>query len=298
MLDQQIQSIQISNNDNTEQYNYSSLCEIINHACAIDGNYLLSNRFRQDALNLKYIPSGIYLDSLTGANGISSFIFGKNYQVINVTSPEADYKDDEEEEAEEEPQIALLNLNRHQLIYTKALKKAIEYYSDNNTTDQDQIRILQYHMKSYTQNSIHINKVKHNISFRDVKHIIDAFRRQADLLYHEAETKTHQQPDEAILLSNAADAIILGNLLRIIHLSNPPLYPRSHQCKLNELRSCIEKVQDEGELENEDNNMELGIEDLQRAYHYVQNRARFDSLYEFVKALPTDITTTQILPCI
>jgi hypothetical protein len=64
----------------------------------IDGNYLLSDKFRQDALNLQYIPSGIYFDSLTGANGISSFIFGKNYQVINTTLPEVDYDDEEEEE--------------------------------------------------------------------------------------------------------------------------------------------------------------------------------------------------------
>jgi hypothetical protein len=101
LLDQQIQSIRINNSDNTKQYNYSLLCEIINHACVIDGNYLLSNRFRQDALNLKYIPSGIYFDSLTGANGVGSFIFGKDYQVINTTSPGVDYEDEEEEEEED-----------------------------------------------------------------------------------------------------------------------------------------------------------------------------------------------------
>ena len=78
------------------------MCAILNHACAIEGNYLLSNKFREDALHLKYIPNGIYIDSSTGANGISSFIFGKTYQVINATAPEVDYQDDEEKEEEEE----------------------------------------------------------------------------------------------------------------------------------------------------------------------------------------------------
>ncbi len=77
------------------------MCEVINHACVIDGNYLLSDKFRQDALNLKYIPSGIYFDSLTGANGIGSFIFGKDYKVINKTS-DVDYDDEEEEEEGED----------------------------------------------------------------------------------------------------------------------------------------------------------------------------------------------------
>jgi hypothetical protein len=68
----------------------------------IDGNYLLSNKFRQDALKLPYIPSGIYFDSMTGANGIGSFIFGKDYQVINITSPEEDYDEDEDDDDTED----------------------------------------------------------------------------------------------------------------------------------------------------------------------------------------------------
>ncbi|CAF3642209.1 unnamed protein product [Rotaria sordida] len=99
-LDHQIQSFQIKNSDNTMKYNYSMLCAMMNRACLIDGNYLLSDRFRQDALYLKYKSDEIYIDSATGANGISSFIFGKNHQIINVTSPESDYVDEEEEEKE------------------------------------------------------------------------------------------------------------------------------------------------------------------------------------------------------
>jgi hypothetical protein len=66
----------------------------------IDGNYLLSDIFRRDAANLAFKPSGIYVDSFTGANGISSFIFGKNYQVINITLPENDYTDGENDETD------------------------------------------------------------------------------------------------------------------------------------------------------------------------------------------------------
>lgn len=71
----------------------------------VDGNYLLSSKFRQDALQLPYIPTGIYIDSSTGENGIDTFIFGKNYQVINVTSSDADYQDDEEEDDEPTPVV-------------------------------------------------------------------------------------------------------------------------------------------------------------------------------------------------
>ncbi|CAF3528012.1 unnamed protein product [Rotaria sp. Silwood1] len=97
-LDRQIQSIRISNNNNSLQYNYSLLCAIMNHACLIDGNYLLSDIFRQDASYLKRKPDEIYFDSSTGANGISSFIFSKHHQFMNVTSPESDYVDEEEEQ--------------------------------------------------------------------------------------------------------------------------------------------------------------------------------------------------------
>ena len=100
MIDQQIQSIKINNSDNSFQYNFSSLCARIDHACVIDGNYLLSNKFRQDALRLPYIPSGIYFDSLTGANGISSFIFGKHHKISNVSAPDVDYEDEEEEDGD------------------------------------------------------------------------------------------------------------------------------------------------------------------------------------------------------
>jgi hypothetical protein len=67
----------------------------------VDGNYLLSDKFRQDALNLPYINSGYYIDSSTGANGLLSFIFSKHYQTINKTIPVDDYVDEDDEVPEE-----------------------------------------------------------------------------------------------------------------------------------------------------------------------------------------------------
>ena len=83
----------------------------------IDGNYLLSSKFRQDALHLPYIPNGIYIDSSSGANGIGSFIFGKSYQVINITSSDADYQDDEEEEDVEKTPPTLMEIVSHVPIF-------------------------------------------------------------------------------------------------------------------------------------------------------------------------------------
>ncbi|CAF0973436.1 unnamed protein product [Adineta ricciae] len=102
VLDRHIQSVRINNSKNSLQYNFSALCAVINHACVVDGNYLLSDKFRQDALLLPHIKSGIYFDSLTGANGLSSFIFSKDYKILNTTVPEEDYVDEEEEEEEED----------------------------------------------------------------------------------------------------------------------------------------------------------------------------------------------------
>ena len=102
-LDHQIRSIHVPNPENSTSLNYSSLCAFVNHACMVDGNYLLSSKFREDATHLPYIRSGIYIDSSSATNGIAAFIFGKNYQVINTTSTDVvDYQDDEEAEEEEE----------------------------------------------------------------------------------------------------------------------------------------------------------------------------------------------------
>lgn len=95
-LNAQIQSLRIQK---TRSYNYSRLCAVINRACVIDGNYLLSKKFRDEALRLPYLSTGIYIDSTDGANGISTFIFGKAYRTANVSAPEVDYVDEEEEEA-------------------------------------------------------------------------------------------------------------------------------------------------------------------------------------------------------
>lgn len=90
-----IQSIVVENAENSSTWNYSSLCVRHNQACMIDGNYLLSETFRQALSNLSPPANGYYVDN-HGANGIVPFIFGKNYKIINATLTDADYEDDEE----------------------------------------------------------------------------------------------------------------------------------------------------------------------------------------------------------
>jgi hypothetical protein len=87
--------------NNTIEYNYSSLCTKMNHACLIDGNYILTEKFRGDLSNLSPPKNEYYTDS-SGANGIPAFMFGKNIQFRNATPVVADYDDGEEHELHEE----------------------------------------------------------------------------------------------------------------------------------------------------------------------------------------------------
>ena len=80
----------------SQEYNYSSLCTRINQACAIDGNYILTDTFRRDILNLQPPKNGYYIDS-SGANGIPAFMFGKVVQLTNSTPTGTDYEDDEDD---------------------------------------------------------------------------------------------------------------------------------------------------------------------------------------------------------
>ncbi|CAF5066354.1 unnamed protein product, partial [Rotaria sp. Silwood1] len=100
ILDQQIQSIQINGTNTSIKYNYSSLCTKIHYACVIDGNYILSNKFRQEMFNLLPPKHGYYFDTL-GANGIPEFMFGKNYYLTNALPIGSDYEEEEEEEEKE-----------------------------------------------------------------------------------------------------------------------------------------------------------------------------------------------------
>lgn len=93
-MDKLIQSIRIHNTDKSD---YPSLCIKINHACMIDGNYILSETFRQDILNLHPPKNEYYFDS-SGSNGIPSFMFGKNYHLTNATPIISDYDDGEDNE--------------------------------------------------------------------------------------------------------------------------------------------------------------------------------------------------------
>ncbi|CAF3779960.1 unnamed protein product [Rotaria sordida] len=102
-LDKRIQSVQINDKNKSVKYNYSSLCTKINHACIIDGNYILSDKFREDMSNLIPPKNGYYVDAL-GANGIPEFMFGKNYYLTDALPIVPDYQEDEEEEEEKQEQ--------------------------------------------------------------------------------------------------------------------------------------------------------------------------------------------------
>ena len=124
MLDKQIQSFEINH---SIAYNYSSLCIKINRACVIDGNYLLTDKFRQDISHLFPPKNGYYFDP-SGANGIPEFMFGENYQISNVTEMNSDYVDQDEEPTE------ILPAKFEQIISHVSLYRL--RYSLNTTTDQ------------------------------------------------------------------------------------------------------------------------------------------------------------------
>jgi len=155
--------------------NFSKLCARINRACVIDGNYLLSERFRDVALNLEYIPDGMYIDSFTGANGLDSFIFGKGYQIINQTSSEPDYVDPEEEEENEE-------------VIELETKKIISYvpifrlrYSLNVSNEHSRLLALKWEQEvsRYLTETYHSSLL--NLSFSVSTSITDAITKQAHI---------------------------------------------------------------------------------------------------------------------
>lgn len=97
-MNERIQSIRINHSIG---YNYSSLCIKVNHACIIDGNYILTDQFRQGLSHLLPPKFGYYFDT-SGANGVPAFMFGKNIQLINATQTQSDYQDEDEDEDEDQ----------------------------------------------------------------------------------------------------------------------------------------------------------------------------------------------------
>jgi hypothetical protein len=53
------------------------------------------------------MSNGIYIDVTNGANGIASFLFGKNYRVTNVTSPELDYDVDDDDDDDNDYDLSM-----------------------------------------------------------------------------------------------------------------------------------------------------------------------------------------------
>ena len=143
------------------QYNYSSVCAVINHACVIDGNYLTSNKFLNDFSRLPYIAKGIYVDSMTGANGFVSFIFGKSYQRMNVSSAEADYDDGEAVDEENLPAMPMSEATLDEIVsYVPVFR--LRYTLNVSTTEKQQLsvewerQVLRYVNEHFQSNVIHI----------------------------------------------------------------------------------------------------------------------------------------------
>ena len=149
---------------------------MINHACVIDGNYLLSNKFRQDISQLPFIPSGMYFDSSTGANGISSFIFSKHFRTMNVTLPEADYVDDEEE-VEENVDITTTPPPSKEIVYYVPIFRL--RYSLNVSNDEMQHLSMQWEREALRYlNEIFQSKII-TVSASSSTAISDAVSKQA-----------------------------------------------------------------------------------------------------------------------
>lgn len=119
------------------EYNYSSLCLKMNHACVIDGSYLLTDQFRRNLSNLAPPKNGYYIDN-TGANGLPDFMFGKDYQLTNVTPVESDYVDPEENDEDDSRQIIETPLEK---IISYAPLLRIRYSLNVTTIEMKQLAI-------------------------------------------------------------------------------------------------------------------------------------------------------------
>ena len=160
LLDKQIQSIRINNENNSIEYNYSSLCIKINHACVIDGNYLLSEKFRQDISNLLPPKYGYYFDS-SGASGVPGFMFGKNYHLTNATPLTSDYEEDEEEDKEYHNLKSTIETPLQEIIsYVPLLR--LRYSLNTSTSEMHQLAVrwereaLRYINENYQSSLINI----------------------------------------------------------------------------------------------------------------------------------------------
>jgi hypothetical protein len=61
----------------------------------IDGNYILTDTFRQAMFHFKPPANGYFFDA-SGANGIPEFMFGKGLRMTNVTLTVSDYDEEPE----------------------------------------------------------------------------------------------------------------------------------------------------------------------------------------------------------
>ncbi|CAF0960618.1 unnamed protein product [Adineta ricciae] len=141
-LDRHIRSVRITDENKTMEYNYSTLCTQINQACVVDGNYILSDKFRHDLTHLLPPKSGYYFDT-TGANGIPEFMFGKDYRMTNATSSMVDYdEEEEEEEYNDQNHTPTMHHATSEKIITYVPVFRLRYTMNTSTPERRQLAIL------------------------------------------------------------------------------------------------------------------------------------------------------------
>ena len=135
-MDKQIRSIQIDNASNSRKYNYSLLCTKVNHACMVDGNYILSDRFRETMSHLPLPKNGYYFD-WSGAYGIPGFMFGNGYRTTHESVPS--YYEYESSEEQDDLAIATEKSLEEIISYVPLLR--LRYSLNISTSEMRQLAI-------------------------------------------------------------------------------------------------------------------------------------------------------------
>ncbi|CAF3683305.1 unnamed protein product [Adineta steineri] len=141
LLDQLLQSIRIPYEKDSLEYTYPLLCTKMNHACAIDGNYILTDEFREKLSHLALPENGYYVHLPSGANGIPAFMFGKDYNLTNRKPITDDYEDEDEQENDKHT-TAKINIEQplEKIIsYVPVLR--LRYTLNTSTPDMYQLAI-------------------------------------------------------------------------------------------------------------------------------------------------------------
>lgn len=106
----------------------------------IDGNYLLTDAFRQALKNLHPPKHGYFFDR-SGANGIPAFMFGKHFQVINETPLVSDYEEEPEDKTDGDAQIEPVEAPPVRQIISNVSVFRLRYSLNTSTDERRQLAI-------------------------------------------------------------------------------------------------------------------------------------------------------------